>query len=96
VETQRCVTDAGFELEDVLPVDTVVEVRKTANLHTGGTLHDVTADLHPAIADASVRAASYLDIPVIGLDYIVERPDGGPRATAPIDDLATESQHSAV
>ncbi|WP_421784435.1 N-acetylglutaminylglutamine synthetase [Hyphobacterium sp.] len=75
-ETQRCVGDAGYDMDDVLPVDTVIEVRKTANLHTGGTLHDVTADLHPSLVDASVRAASCLDIPVVGLDYIVERPDG--------------------
>lgn len=75
-ETQRCIADAGYDLDDILPVDAVVEVRKTANLHTGGTLHDVTADLHPALTEASIRAASWLDIPVVGLDYIVERPDG--------------------
>jgi len=49
-------------------------VRRTANLHTGGTIHDVTDHLHPAITDASVRAAKALDIPVVGLDLIVSSP----------------------
>jgi peptidase M42 family hydrolase len=34
--------------EDVLPEGEVLQVRKTANLHTGGTIHDVTAEVHPA------------------------------------------------
>jgi D-alanine-D-alanine ligase-like ATP-grasp enzyme len=49
-------------------------VRRTANLHTGGTLEDVTAILHPTLADAAVRAARALDIPVVGLDLMVRPP----------------------
>jgi D-alanine-D-alanine ligase-like ATP-grasp enzyme len=52
-------------------------VRKTANLHTGGTLHDVTAKLSPELAAAAVEAAEALEIPVVGLDFIVQRPDRG-------------------
>ncbi len=50
-------------------------VRRTANLHTGGTLEDVTEQLHPELADAAVRAARALDIPVVGLDLLVEAAD---------------------
>jgi D-alanine-D-alanine ligase-like ATP-grasp enzyme len=50
-------------------------VRKTANLHTGGTIHDVTSILHPRLVEASVRAARRLDIPVVGLDLMVRAPD---------------------
>lgn len=46
-------------------------MRRTANLHTGGTLEDVTARLHPVLADAAVRAARALEIPVVGLDFMV-------------------------
>ncbi|MDP0497488.1 MAG: N-acetylglutaminylglutamine synthetase [Verrucomicrobiota bacterium JB024] len=74
-ETERCVRMAGYELDDVLEKDTAIAVRKTANLHTGGTIHDVTAELHPVLADASVRAARALDIPVVGLDLMVPSPD---------------------
>jgi len=70
-ETERCVRLAGYGMEDILPAQEVLVVRKTANLHTGGTIHDVTADLCPALARASQDAARALDIPVTGLDFLV-------------------------
>lgn len=73
-ETRRCIKDAGYSMEDVLPKDTELHVRKTANLHTGGTLHDVTGDLHPTLIDAAVRASVALNMPLVGLDFIVEHP----------------------
>jgi D-alanine-D-alanine ligase-like ATP-grasp enzyme len=51
-------------------------VRRTANLHTGGTIDDVTDRLHPAVVEASVRAAAALDIPVTGLDFLVPDVEG--------------------
>jgi len=77
-ETRRVVANAGYDLDDVLPAETAVAVRKTANLHTGGTMHDVTGRLHPALAEAAVTAARALSIPVVGLDFLVadvERPE---------------------
>lgn len=73
-ETERCIADAGYTLEDVLEKGEPLNVRRTANLHTGGTIHDVTDHLHPALTDASIRAAKALDIPVVGLDLIVRSP----------------------
>ncbi len=74
-ETARCVRLAGYELDEVLPGGVSLQVRKTANLHTGGTLHDVTDVLHPQLADAAVRAARALNIPVVGMDFLVTAPD---------------------
>lgn len=71
-ETRRCVKLAGFELENTLPRGKVIEVRKAANLHTGGTIHDVTGRLHPALRDACEQAARALSIPVVGLDLLVQ------------------------
>ena len=73
-ETERCVAEAGYDLNSVLPVGTLVTVRKTANLHTGGTIEDVTAKLHPRLEEVAVRAATRLDIPVVGFDLIVPDP----------------------
>lgn len=70
-ETESNVRYAGWELDDVLPDGEVLRVRGTANLHTGGTMHDVTDLLHPAIVDAAVAASRALDIPVVGLDFLV-------------------------
>jgi len=69
--TAEVVRDAGWAMEDVPPPGERIRVRRTANLHTGGTIDDVTDQLHPEIAEASVRAAAALDIPVTGLDFLV-------------------------
>ncbi|MGE9292873.1 MAG: N-acetylglutaminylglutamine synthetase [Puniceicoccales bacterium] len=74
-ETERCVRMAGYGMDDILEKDLSIPVRKTANLHTGGTIHDVTDMLHPTLAEAAVRAARALDIPVVGLDLMVTSPD---------------------
>ncbi len=70
-ETERCLRLAGYGLEDSPPAGETIPARKTANLHTGGTIHDVTNQIHPKVAEAARRAASALDVPVTGLDLMV-------------------------
>jgi GNAT-family acetyltransferase (TIGR03103 family) len=74
-ETAHTVEAAGWTLDDVLAEGTTLAVRRTANLHTGGTIHDVTADIHPDLAAAAVKASEVIGIPVTGLDLIVTSPD---------------------
>lgn len=77
-ETGRRVEEAGYRMESILPDGEQLVVRRTANLHTGGTIHDVTEKLHPALRQAAIEAARAIRIPVVGLDFIVpsaERPD---------------------
>ena len=74
-ETLRTVQAAGFDMDSILPPGKELTVRKTANLHTGGHLEDVTRILHPVLVDAAVRAARALDIPVVGLDLLVPAAD---------------------
>jgi GNAT-family acetyltransferase (TIGR03103 family) len=69
--TAEVVADAGWAMDDVPPNGERIRVRRTANLHTGGTIEDVTDQLHPAIAEAAVRAATALSIPVTGIDFLV-------------------------
>jgi GNAT-family acetyltransferase (TIGR03103 family) len=73
-ETRRCLSEAGNSLESVLPEGTELAVRKTANLHTGGTIHDVTEEVHPTLAQAAVKAARAIEIPVTGIDLMVKSP----------------------
>jgi GNAT-family acetyltransferase (TIGR03103 family) len=75
--TAEVVAEAGWAMDAVPPRGTRIRVRRTANLHTGGTIEDVTSRLHPDIAEASVRAATALGIPVTGLDFLVPDLDGG-------------------
>ena len=74
-ETDRCVHQAGYDMRDVLPEGVELQVRKAANLHTGGTIHDVTASLHPTLSEAAVKAAELLRMPLVGLDLIVDAPN---------------------
>jgi GNAT-family acetyltransferase (TIGR03103 family) len=75
-ETERCIGEAGYALDSVLPENERLTVRKTANLHTGGTIHDVTSRLHPTLRKAAIDAARAINIPVTGLDFVVPAVDG--------------------
>lgn len=74
--TVATVAEEGWSLDDVLPVGEELRVRRTANLHTGGTIHDVTDELHPELAAAALRAAASIGIPVTGIDLLVPAVDG--------------------
>jgi D-alanine-D-alanine ligase-like ATP-grasp enzyme len=74
-ETQRTLSAAGYDYDSVLPAGKHLFVRRTANLHTGGVLEDVTGILHPTLTEAAIRAARALDIPMVGLDLLVPAAD---------------------
>jgi GNAT-family acetyltransferase (TIGR03103 family) len=74
-ETERCVREAGYTYDSILEENQRLVVRRAANLHTGGTIHDVTDRLHPTLRQAAIDAARAIDIPVTGLDFIVPAVD---------------------
>ncbi|BBX36305.1 N-acetylglutaminylglutamine synthetase [Mycolicibacterium mageritense] len=69
--TIATVTEAGWSLDDVLPEGEHLRVRRTANLHQGGTIHDVTADVNAELCRVAVTAAEAIGIPVTGIDLLV-------------------------
>jgi GNAT-family acetyltransferase (TIGR03103 family) len=69
--TESTVREAGWSFDDVLPEGTRLRVRRTANLHQGGTIHDVTAEVHPDLCAVAVKAADAIGIPVTGIDLLV-------------------------
>nr|WP_090338969.1 N-acetylglutaminylglutamine synthetase [Mycolicibacterium malmesburyense]CRL67015.1 GNAT family acetyltransferase [Mycolicibacterium malmesburyense] len=69
--TESTVKEAGWSFDDVLQEGERLRVRRTANLHQGGTIHDVTAKVHPHLCDVAVRAAHAIGIPVTGIDLLV-------------------------
>ncbi len=73
-QTEACLAEQQLTLDSVLDSGRVIQVRKTANLHTGGTIHDVTPQLHPKLVAAAEEAARQLEIPVVGLDFMVKDP----------------------
>jgi GNAT-family acetyltransferase (TIGR03103 family) len=74
--TAEVVAAAGHDLDDVIEEGERLRVRRTANLHTGGTIVDVTDRLHPSIAEAALRASRAIGIPVTGLDFLVPDVEG--------------------
>ncbi len=74
-ETKRCLEQQGLILDDVLTDRREITVRKAANLHTGGTIHDVTTIVEPTLVDAACKAARAIDIPVVGIDFMVKSPE---------------------
>ena len=73
-ETERCIQKAGFSLDSTPEEGIEIQVRRTANLHTGGTIHDVTGEVHPRLVDAATKAAKAIGIPVVGIDFMVTSP----------------------
>lgn len=73
-ETDRTVRDAGFAMDAVLPEGQELKVRRTANLHTGGTIHDVTDVVHPLLVEVGIKVARAIDIPVVGVDLMIKSP----------------------
>lgn len=73
-ETERCLAGQGLTLDDKPVAGREIVVRKTANLHTGGSIHDVTGIVHPRLVDASIRIARAISIPVVGVDLMVGKP----------------------
>ncbi len=69
--TEATVAEAGWRLDDVLPQGTRLRVRHTANLHQGGTIHDVTAQVNSELCRVAVTAAEAIGIPVTGIDLLV-------------------------
>ena len=59
---------AGFALDDIAPEGVEIIVRKAANLHLGGTIHDVTDIVHPVLVDAAITAARAFDGEAVALD----------------------------
>ncbi|MCX4029359.1 N-acetylglutaminylglutamine synthetase [Endozoicomonas sp. SM1973] len=74
-ETERCITEQGYSWSTILPKGKQLFVCKTANLHTGGTLQDVTTNLSDTLRTVAEQAAQALAIPVVGLDFIVPSPN---------------------
>jgi GNAT-family acetyltransferase (TIGR03103 family) len=69
--TEATVGEYGWQFDDVLPQGMRLRVRHTANLHQGGTIHDVTPNVNRELCRVAVLAAEAIGIPVTGIDLLV-------------------------
>jgi cyanophycin synthetase len=73
--TVECLARRGRSLDEVPAAGERVCLRQTANLSTGGTARDVTAEIHPEVRLLCERAAAVVGLDVAGIDLVL--PDIG-------------------
>ncbi len=61
-----------LKLDTVPQNGTIVYLKETANLSTGGSAEDVTEDIHPENREMCERAARIIGLDVCGIDLILE------------------------
>ncbi len=69
-QTMRCIHNAGYELDSVLEKGTVLHLKTTANISTGGTAIDCTDEVHPENVFLFERIARIIGLDVAGVDVI--------------------------
>ena len=75
-ETRRNLASWGLSLHSVPKAGRRVQVRRTTNYHTGGMIDVVTGQVDKALVREATRIARSLRIPVIGIDFLVDRKSG--------------------
>jgi cyanophycin synthetase len=74
-ELVRVAAKQGYSLDDCPPENTTVMLSSIANISTGGTLKDSTANIHPDNVLMAERVARSFRLDTIGIDFIT--PDIG-------------------
>ncbi|MFN5711494.1 MAG: cyanophycin synthetase, partial [Bacteroidota bacterium] len=68
--TMNILKDKNLTLEEVLPKDEILYLKKTANLSTGGTSTDVTDIVHPYNVFMAERIAKIIGLDICGIDIM--------------------------
>lgn len=70
-ETRRALNSFGLSYNTVPLKDHVVQVRRTSNFHTGGTVEDITGTVNADLVREGQKIARLFKIPLIGIDFLV-------------------------
>ncbi len=62
----------NYQLETIPSQGTVVHLKETANLSTGGSAEDMTDEIHPDNREMCERAARIIGLDVCGIDLILD------------------------
>lgn len=71
-QSHRLIAQQGLTLASIIAKDEIIYLKSTANLSTGGTATDVTADLHPDVTYTAERIARLIGLDIIGIDLLAE------------------------
>lgn len=72
-ETGRNLKSLGLAWDEVPAKGQRVQVRLTSNYHTGGSVRVVTRSVSVELARAAERIARLFEVPVFGIDFLVNR-----------------------
>jgi len=78
-QTLRCIQNAGYTIDSVLPKREKLHLKTTANISTGGTAIDRTDEVHPQNVFLFERIARIIGLDVAGIDIIA------PNVSEPLD-----------
>lgn len=69
-EALTCLSEQGATTETVPAEGQFLRLRRTANISTGGTAQDVTAQIHPHNRALAERAARLVGLDIAGVDFL--------------------------
>jgi GNAT-family acetyltransferase (TIGR03103 family) len=70
-ETKRVIENCGYNYDSVLSKGKSLKVRESVK--PGGTVIDVTTEIHSKVRNAAIKAAKMINIPIIGFDIILPK-----------------------
>jgi cyanophycin synthetase len=68
--TLNILKDKNLSLENIIPKDEILYLKKTANLSTGGTSTDITDIVHPYNVFMAERIAKIIGLDICGIDIM--------------------------
>jgi cyanophycin synthetase len=71
-EALACLRAQGLDADSIPEESRRVQLRTTANISTGGTAEDVTAQVHPDNRRLAERAARLVGLDIAGVDFLCE------------------------
>jgi D-alanine-D-alanine ligase-like ATP-grasp enzyme len=95
-ETRRQLARLGHRLAEVPRAGQRVQVRLTSNYHTGGDAAVITREVGPRLVRVAQRVARLLGLPVVGIDFLVDRRRGKFWIIEVSPDLAISPPEGAV
>ena len=75
-ETRRNLISFGLSYSTVPARGKKIQVRRTSNYHTGGTMRDVSKDVNKELTKTAGQIVKVLKLPVAGVDFLIDRITG--------------------
>jgi len=87
-ETKRNLASSDLDYSFVPGKRRKIQVRQTSNYHTGGTMKNITGSIEEPIVKTAEQIALLFELPVVGIDFLVDENTGKYRIIEVSPDLA--------